>query len=234
MAKFTGVFRRVELKYLLTPEKMQVLCGVLLPRVRPDAYGRTTVCSIYFDTPDRRLIRASLERPVYKEKLRLRTYGVPEPDSPAFVELKKKFQGVVYKRRIELPYREAFGWLTGGAPPRQETQITREIEWFLAFYGSLTPAAVLCADRTAFDGERDLRITFDENIRWRDGDFDLRSGDGGAPLTAPGDTLMEIKASGGMPLWLSDALSRFGIWPTAFSKYGRAYLAASQTPIQKG
>ncbi len=233
MPKFTGVFRRVEIKYRLSPEKREALRAAVLPRVRPDEYGRTTVCSLYFDTPDRRLIRTSLEGPVYKEKLRLRTYGVPEEESHAFVELKKKFQGVVYKRRVVLPYRAAWAWLCEGSAPPEETQITREIEWFLDFYGGLEPADVLCADRLAYDGEGDLRITLDENIRWRGADLDLLYGDGGEPLLAPGETLMEIKASGGMPLWLSDALNRLEIWPTAFSKYGRAYLA-SQTLNRKG
>lgn len=233
MPKFTGVFRRVELKYLLSAAEREALREVVRGRVRPDESGRTTVCSLYFDTPDRRLIRTSLEGPVYKEKLRLRTYGVPGPESPAFVELKKKFQGVVYKRRVALPYREAWAWLCGGQTPRQETQITREIEWFLDFYGGLEPADVLCADRVAYDGEGDLRITLDENIRWRGADLDLLSGDGGAPLLSPGETLMEVKASGGMPFWFSRALSALEIRPIPFSKYGRAYLA-SQTQNRKG
>ena len=183
--------------------------------MKPDAYGRSTVCSIYFDTPDRRLVRTSLEKPVYKEKLRLRTYGVPKPDSPAFVELKKKYKGVVYKRRIMLPYAEAFRWLCGGEAPEKDSQIQSEIAWFLQFYGDLEPAAALCCDRDALYGREDdsLRVTFDEAIRWRVEDVDLLHGDGGAQLLPDGVRLMEIKAVGGMPGWLADALGELHIYP---------------------
>lgn len=234
MAKFTGVFRRVEIKYILSREQREALMQVLLPRVRPDEYGKTLVCNIYFDTPDSRLIRTSLEKPVYKEKLRLRTYGVPERDSTAFAELKKKYRGVVYKRRIALPYGEALRWLTGGGLPAEETQITREIQWFLQYYGGLAPAMALCYDRIAYDGENGLRITLDENIRWRQTTLDLLAGPAGRQLLKPGETLMELKAAGGMPLWLADALNELHIYPTSFSKYGRAYLDSIADASQSG
>ena len=225
MSRITGVFQRVEQKYLLTDAQYTTLWDVLQPYMKPDAYGRSTVCSIYFDTPDRRLVRTSLEKPVYKEKLRLRTYGVPKPDSPAFVELKKKYKGVVYKRRITLPYAEAFRWLCGGEAPEKDSQIQREIAWFLQFYGDLEPAAALCCDRDALYGREDdsLRITFDEAIRWRVEDVDLLHGDGGAQLLPDGVRLMEIKTVGGMPGWLADALGELHIYPTSYSKYGSAY-----------
>ena len=225
MSRITGVFQRVEQKYLLTDAQYTALWDVLQPYMKPDAYGRSTVCSIYFDTPDRRLVRTSLEKPVYKEKLRLRTYGVPKPDSPAFVELKKKYKGVVYKRRIMLPYAEAFRWLCGGEAPEKDSQIQSEIAWFLQFYGDLEPAAALCCDRDALYGREDdsLRVTFDEAIRWRVEDVDLLHGDGGAQLLPDGVRLMEIKAVGGMPGWLADALGELHIYPTSYSKYGSAY-----------
>lgn len=230
MPEFTDVFRRVEQKYLLDGAQYEAMRNFLAPYMRPDAFGRSTVCGIYFDTPDRRLVRASLEKPVYKEKLRLRTYGVPQAQSTAFVELKKKYKGVVYKRRAEMPYAEAYGWLCCGRPHAADSQILREIAWCLQFYGTLGPAAVLCYDRTALYGREDdgLRITFDEAIRWRGADFDLRCGDDGARLIPDGYALMEIKTTGGMPVRLSDALCAQGIYPTSFSKYGSAYRSAMQ------
>lgn len=228
MAAYTGVFKRVEKKYLLDDAQYAALRARLSGRMRVDRYGRTTICNIYFDTPTRLLVRNSIERPVYKEKLRLRTYGVPDADSPAFVELKKKFQGTVYKRRVTMPYAEAMDWLCRGAPPRGDSQITREIEWFLQFYGNLEPAAALFYDRVALYGVEDsaLRITFDEAIRWRGYDMALTGGDGGDRLLEDGAHLMEIKIAGGMPLWLSEALSALEIYPTSYSKYGTAYLSA--------
>lgn len=233
MQGITDVFRRVEQKYLLNSRQYEAIQAVVEPNMCPDAFGRSTICGIYFDTPDRRLVRTSLEKPVYKEKLRLRTYGVPQAGSPAFVELKKKYKGVVYKRRIEMPYAEAFDWLCGGLPPTADGQILQEITWFLQFYGTLEPAAVLCYDRTALYGREDkgLRITFDEAIRWRGEDFDLQHGDAGARLISDGQALMEVKTSGGMPIWLSDALCALGIYPTSFSKYGLASRSAVRTDV---
>ena len=114
MADYTGTFERVEQKYLLDSLQFEALWAVLEPYMRPDEYGRSTICNIYFDTPHYLLARLSGEKPVYKEKLRLRTYGVPKAESPSFVELKKKYQGIVYKRRIVMPYGEAYDWLVNG------------------------------------------------------------------------------------------------------------------------
>ena len=107
MAPYQSVFKRYEKKYLLQPEQAAAFRRAIEPYMRMDAYGRTTICSVYMDTPDFRLIRASLEKPLYKEKLRLRTYGIPKPYGTAFVEMKKKYKGVVYKRRVSMPYAQA-------------------------------------------------------------------------------------------------------------------------------
>lgn len=129
-----------------------------------------------------------------------------------------------------MPYAEAFDWLCRGCPPAADGQILREIAWFLQFYETLEPAAVLCYDRTALYGREDegLRVTFDEAIRWRGEALDLRCGDAGARLIRDGQALMEVKTSGGMPLWLSDALCALGVYPTSFSKYGAASRCAAR------
>lgn len=225
MADYIGVFERAEQKYLLEPAQFNALWAAFKPYVRPDAYGQSTICNIYFDTPNHLLARLSGEKPVYKEKLRLRTYGVPTDDSTAFVELKKKYKGIVYKRRITMPYQNAYDWLVNGEIPKEDGQILREIAWALQYYGDLKPAMTLCYDRTAVYSREDssLRITFDTNIRFREENTDLRAGDDGALLLTPGQTLMEIKAGGGLPTWLVCMLSRFKIYPASFSKYGAAY-----------
>lgn len=226
MAKFKGVFKRVEKKYMLSGGQYNALLKIMENYMQVDAYGLCTICNIYFDTPDSRLIRESMDKPVYKEKLRLRTYGVPDSESVSFVELKKKYKGVVYKRRVALPYEAALHWLCAGEAPQGDSQIIREIKWFLQFYEDLQPTVALFYDRVALFGREDpeLRITFDDNIRYRTAQTDLRAGSDGDPLLRDGTHLMEVKIGGGMPIWLSDALSALSIFPTSYSKYGSAYL----------
>lgn len=217
-------FERREKKYILTPEQHEALLAGMAPRLRADGYGRYTICSIYCDTDDFRLIRTSLEKPVYKEKLRLRSYSVPDSRDGVFVELKKKFRGVVYKRRTLLPAAEAAECLRRGAMPEGGDQICREIDWFLRCR-RLSPKAFIACDRTAFAGLEDpgLRVTFDTGLRWRDDALDLRAGDFGEPLTAPRQVLMEVKLPGAAPLWLARLLSETGARPASFSKYGTCY-----------
>lgn len=221
MAQLT--FERIEKKYLLTPAQLTALWDVLERYMEVDAYGQHTICNIYYDTDDYRLIRASLAKPRYKEKLRLRSYGTPTADSQVFVELKKKYEGVVYKRRTALPLAQAQAWLDGAQPP-QPDQIRREVAYFMDFYRP-RPRVFLAYDRVALSGREDpaLRLTLDANIRWRTGQLDLAAGDHGAPLSVQGMYLMEIKLPGVMPLWLAHALAALEIAPVSFSKYGCCY-----------
>ena len=217
-------FERYEKKYFLTPVQQKYLLDQMGPYVRADEYGEYTICNIYYDTDDWRLVRESIEKPVYKEKLRVRSYGVPGPDGEIFVELKKKYDGVVYKRRIITEAYEAEPFLRGLEPGSRFGQIGREIAWFQRFYQT-TPKVFIAYDRTAFAGTDDprLRITFDTNLRWRDTDLDLRLGDYGQPLLSGETVLMEVKMPGACPLWLSRLLSRSGTFPITFSKYGACY-----------
>lgn len=217
-------FKRFEKKYLLTPAQYDALLDGMRPYMQADQYGRYTICNIYYDTDNFQLIRTSLESPIYKEKLRLRSYGVPTDGQQVFVEIKKKFDHVVYKRRAVLPCAEAAAYLAGQTRPRAEDQICREIDWFLKTYQP-SPRVFIAYDRTALAGieNRDLRVTFDTNLRWREEELDLRRGDHGAPLL-PGDRiLMEIKIPGTAPVWLGHLLSESGVFPTSFSKYGTCY-----------
>ncbi len=221
-------FKRYEKKYLLDGEKYFFFYDELSQHMQPDKYGLSTICNIYFDTDNFRLVRESMERPVYKEKLRIRTYGIPGPDSEAFVEIKKKFDGVVYKRRLSMKYDDAFKWLTGKSfceMPAKKSQVGNEVNYFLSFYGNLRPSVVLCYDRVAFfDPENpELRVTIDTNIRSRKENLDLRVGDYGDLLFEKPKHLIEIKVPSKMPFWMTKMLGKYEIYPTSFSKYGRIY-----------
>lgn len=225
MTGFKQRFERLEQKYLLTDAQRSALETVLDGRFAPDEYGESRICSLYYDTAEYRLIRRSLERPPYKEKLRLRTYGVPSSGSMAFAEIKKKFRGVVYKRRIGMTYAEALRYLGRDAPPPEITQISREIDWMFELYPGLCPAMLIAYDRTALFGANDpeLRLTFDRAITWRTDDLDISHGADGQQLLPPGMCLMELKVPNTVPLWLAHELDRLRIYPTSFSKYGEAY-----------
>ena len=216
-------FQRYEKKYLMRAEQYQQLWQELSLRLRPDDYFSNTVSSVYYDTPDYDLIRHSIQKPIYKEKLRLRGYGNTHSESLVFVELKKKFKGIVYKRRIELPAHAAESWLAGGPAP-DDSQISREIDWVLHRY-ELAPKIVISCDREAWvDKENpNLRFTFDQNIRYREDELSLSCGSHGRLLLDEGSVLMEIKMPGACPLWLSELLSRMDVFPAGFSKYGKCY-----------
>ena len=216
-------FQRYEKKYLLTPDQYRAVKRGMAPFLGPDAHPRYAITNLYYDTEDYALIRASLEKPLYKEKLRLRGYGVPGTGDPVFVELKKKFDGVVYKRRVTMAQGEAARYLRGAAPG-DGSQISREIDWFLHFYQPV-PKVFLAYDREAWAGLEDpeLRITFDTALRVRSNRLDLRLGDQGVPLLDEDLVLMEVKIPGAAPLWLSRLLSENGVFPTSFSKYGMYY-----------
>lgn len=222
---YQAVFKRYELKYLITEAQKLELLRAMESRMARDAYGRTTVRNLYFDTRDFRIIRRSLEKPAYKEKLRIRSYDRPGPQSNVFVELKKKYNGVVYKRRMRLPQDRAMAWLEGTEDLGGEGQIAREIRYFLAFYRELRPKVFLSYEREAYydPAGSDFRVTFDENILCRQQELTLESDAWGTPLLPAGFCLMELKCSGGIPLWMTEVLSREKIRKTSFSKYGTAY-----------
>lgn len=216
-------FERHEKKYLLDAEQYGRMRSALESYTQPEEYPRSTILSLYYDTVDYSLIRASLEQPVYKEKLRLRSYGIPGPDDMVFVELKKKFDGVVYKRRTALPLHLARSYLAGAYQP-QDSQIVRELDFFMKRH-ILEPAAMLAYDREALAARDNaaVRITFDQNIRGRAVQPDLAKGDWGTPVLPPETVLMELKTPGAVPLWLAQLLSELKIYPAHFSKYGAFY-----------
>lgn len=222
---FQTVFRRYELKYLLTIQQKEMILRAMEPYMAPDKYDRTTIRNVYLDTEDYRLIRRSIEKPAYKEKLRLRSYGQCASDSTVFVEIKKKYDDVVYKRRLPLSAEAAADWICRGAPCPVDSQISREIQYFLNFYKELKPQVFLAYEREAYYDIHgsDFRVTFDENIRCRQTDLSLCYPVYGESILPAGMTLMELKCSAGIPLWMVKVLSREKIYKTSFSKYGTAY-----------
>jgi len=215
---------RYEKKYMLSVGQYESLLTGMQDYMKPDIYGKTTNCSLYYDTDTWELARRSIEKPVYKEKLRVRSYGVPTSGDKVFIELKKKYDGVVYKRRTVMDCEKAEEYLAGDLRYSPCTQIGNEIEYFQNRYRA-EPKVYLAYDRISFAGMDDpnLRITFDRNIRFRDYELDLRKGDFGEWLLPADKVLMEIKIPGTTPLWLVQLLSALDARPTSFSKYGTFY-----------
>lgn len=223
---FTYIFKRVEKKYLLTREQYEYLVSVISPYMAVDKYGETDIRNIYFDNSSDELIETSLLKPVYKEKLRLRSYGVPTDDSTVFFEIKKKYRGIVYKRRISMTLKEAYEYVeTGRLPTHLSGSIPAEIDYMMSRY-RLAPKAFISYSRVAWAGKDDpeLRITFDRDITSRYEDVRLESIEEGHKLLPDDMYLMEIKIPGAMPLWLAHALSEKNIFPHSFSKFGTAHI----------
>lgn len=189
-----------------------------------DSYGDYSIFNVYYDTPDFLLIRRSIEKTVYKEKLRVRSYGEANKDSEVFVELKKKYKSVVYKRRITMQEKDLAEYF-GGDCNLPETQISKEIDYFKAIYKGIEPRVFISYDREAFSGieDKDLRLTFDENILFRTDDLNLCSKNYGEKILDDNKLIMEVKVSEGIPLWLTKFLTEQKIYKGKFSKYGTAY-----------
>ena len=222
---YQNVFERYELKYFLTAPQKKALLEEMKGRMWLDQYGRTTIRNIYYDTENFRLIRNSLDHPVYKEKLRIRSYQRADLSDMVFVEIKKKYEEVVYKRRVAMPKIAAESWIDSRINIPCKNQITSEIDYFLKFYEGIEAKAFLSYEREAYSDGRDpeFRLTLDENILARDTELDLGSDIWGTKLLPDGITLMEVKIADAMPLWMSHFLSRNNINKITYSKYGTYY-----------
>ena len=221
MAK--DVFRRLETKYILSKEQYESIREALKPYMTDDEYGLSKIISIYFDTENYDLARESMEKPVYKEKVRLRCYGQATSESKVYLELKKKYQGVVYKRRIALSYAEADLYLKKGIYPDTDSQIMKEIDYFFKYYKSIRPTYIEYMRIASFcNDNRDIRITYDKDVKVKFDEGCLMNGRDAERVLDEDKYLMEIKAPGAMPLWLTKALTDNKIYPGSFSKYGAA------------
>ena len=226
------VFSRFEHKYLLDRETYEKVIKIMDEHMELDPYNKNhapyTISNIYFDTEGDALIRTSLEKPVYKEKLRLRGYGVPSQESKVYFEIKKKYKGLVNKRRTAITLSDAYSLAeTGNAPEIKDYmngQVLKEITYFLNFYKP-QPKVYLAYDRLAYfeKGNPDLRISFDTNIRTRRYNLRLEKGDFGKQLLPRELYLMEIKTALAKPLWFTSMISELDIKRRSFSKYGTEF-----------
>lgn len=228
--QYINNFRRDEKKYLLTEDEQARLLAKIGDKLREDEYFQETICSLYFDTPEHDLIIKSIDKPVYKQKVRLRSYGVPTLDDEVFLEIKVKFRGVVTKRRTKVKLREFYKFyqrLESGKKTKLKAdyvQVGRELVYLFDFY-KLCPSWIVIYDRECYcgKGNPNLRITFDKNLRSRTEVLRLEAGDDGEPYFAEKMYIMEIKALDAMPIWLVTALSELKIYPVSFTKYGNIY-----------
>lgn len=219
-----AVMKRYELKYILTERQTRDLIDRLKRHMEVDRFGLTSIASLYYDTPDYRLIRTSIEKPLFKEKIRLRSYGLATESSPVYLELKRKAYGIVYKRRVQSTIPLVNKFFAGEGDICAGGQINHEITYFRDYYRELVPACLIIYDRTAyFEPDGDLRLTIDACPRYRTERLTLDDAMDGLPLLNPGDTILELKVQQAMPLWLTEILSEGRIRKGSFSKYGEAY-----------
>lgn len=294
MAAYSSVFKRVEEKYRIGAAERAAVEAAAGGPMAVDAYGRTRITSLYLDTPERSMIARSVEKPLYKEKLRLRAYGdaagvalmgvfgagpiVREPGGlplsdgevetrvasglqapgaaaalPVFFGIKKKFKGIVYKRRLALtlpaalafvsglPYEQACArWplsdaaLAAAALSPATRQIARELEAAMDRWLPLVPSIGIACDRVAWAyrpemfQEREGDELFDSELRITFDDcleyLDChRFRSPWRPIIESSESVMEIKSAGPYPPWLVEVLSAERIYSASFTKYGNAY-----------
>ncbi|MBO1299163.1 MULTISPECIES: polyphosphate polymerase domain-containing protein [unclassified Enterococcus] len=224
--KLKNVFQRKETKYLLTTTQFHSFIEELKKQMQIDDYGLHTILSLYFDTADDRFITNSMNKPRYKEKFRVRSYGVPTDSSLVFLEIKKKVNGIVYKRRLPLTYSEYLKWLqTKDFPSENHEQIQQEVDWLFRRNPDLSPKTMIIYERMSLFGKTDpdFRVTFDQHIRFRQTNLDLAI-TGEENLVAPElGVLMEVKALGAYPLWFVELLNAYQLRKGSFSKYAETY-----------
>lgn len=215
-------FKRHEVKYLITINQYINLMNYLSDKVEKDVFYKSAIYNVYYDTDNFKLIRKSIEKPIYKEKLRIRLYDKPTLDSSVYVELKKKYDHIVYKRREKIAYKYI---LNNSFLECVETQIDKEIKYFNDFYGGLTPKMFLSYEREAyyFKTDKQIRITFDTNIKYRTENVNLLPSISDIKLLPNNFVLMELKVPFSIPYDLTKYLSSEKIFKTPFSKYGTAY-----------
>lgn len=215
-------FRRVEKKYIITRDQYLKLKEEIKDKMKEDEHGKSTICNIYFDTEQYELIRHSITKPVYKDKIRLRSYNIPTLESTIYLEIKRKCDGVVSKRRIEMTLNNFYEQLENDKA--ENSQVKKELDYYFSHY-NLKPTMFLSYYRRAYyDKEnQDFRITFDSNIIARNYDLEIEKGNFGTNILEEDKYIMEIKTLGAIPIWFVKLLDELKICPCGFSKYGEAY-----------
>lgn len=218
------IFNRIEQKYKITKQQYEKMLRLLPDNIKMDNYGMCTICNIYYDTNEYEIVKHSIDKPIYKEKIRIRSYGIPKENGLVFVEIKKKYNGIVNKRRIQLPLEEAYKYVENKEKPTNNSQTIKEINNFLEKY-KINKKTYIAYEREAFFDDNDscFRMTIDRNIRSRSYDVKLENGDYGTKLLDQNEYIMEIKENGAIPIWFVKILSELKIYPISFSKYGEIY-----------
>lgn len=226
-----NVFRRVEKKYLITENQKNAFLKLIDDYIEKDEYFESHISNIYFDNDKFDLITTSIEKPLFKAKLRLRSYDVPSLDDKVFLEIKDKYKGVVGKRRIKIKLSHFYEYLETGS--MKDEQIMREIDYYFKKY-DLHPQIFVAYDRLSYKGRdnKNIRITIDENLRSRTDDLRLELGSNGKKYFQDREYIMEIKILDAMPLWLARSLSTLKIYPTSFSKVGSIYKKLKGSEVQ--
>jgi len=224
-----NIFRRREKKYLITSEQGAVLQKLASRYTEIDQQGEYLIRDLYYDTDNWDIICKSTEKPSYKEKLRLRLYGEYNSESQGFLEMKRKLNDIVYKRRIAFPVGELKNRRVSEIVSADGSQISREINYFLQI-NPVSEKIHIAYKRTAYNGieGNGLRITFDRDIAFHlyslnDGCFGENNADSGYQILEKTQMLMEIKTTGAIPLWLTGILSENNVFPISFSKFGVCY-----------
>ncbi len=221
--EIVSVMKRYELKYVLTEEQVERFKAQILNHMMIDKYGLTTISSIYYDTPSYTLLNRSIEKPFYKEKIRLRSYGLIEKESPVFLEIKRKNDNIVYKRRITSTENRVDKFFNENEEFDNE-QISRELCAFKEKYGVLEPKYIIIYDRIAYYKDNsDVRVTLDMNPRYRVDNLNLHTSIEGIPLLNEGEAILEVKVQHSIPLWLVEILTKEKIYKSSFSKVGEAH-----------
>ncbi len=228
-----SVMKRYELKYHLNKMQVEYFKRAILEYMKIDKYGLTTISSIYFDTPNYSIINRSIEKPAYKEKIRLRSYGLAKKDTPVFLEIKRKNEKIVYKRRIVTTEDKVEQFLNN-EEVFDKKQISRELEAFKESYGVLEPKYLIIYDRIAYyQDNSDVRITLDMNPRYRVDNLNLHTSTDGIPLLEEGEAILEVKVQHSVPLWLVKILTEGKIYQTSFSKVGTAHKRELEEKVQR-
>lgn len=219
------IFRRVEKKYILNKKQYEQIMQILKKYVVQDEYGKSTICNIYFDTENYDLISHSITKPYFKDKVRLRSYNTPKKESTVFLEIKRKVDGVVGKRRIEMKLSDFYEYMQNpNLVSNKKIQIKNELDYYFKKY-NLSEKMYISYEREAYyeKGNSDFRVTFDTNVLARNYNLNLDKGNYGENILSPDKYIMEIKTLGTIPLWFVKVLDECKICPCGFSKYGEAF-----------
>ena len=217
-------FRRSEQKYILSKEQLNEIKKMLKDVFIEDEHGESTICNLYFDTEQYNLIMNSIDKPKYKDKIRLRSYNIPNLNSNIYLEIKRKYNGVTGKRRIQMNIDDYYEFINNIENQKNNSQVKKELKYYFKLY-NLKPSMFLSYDRMAFyyKENRDFRITIDKNILARDFDLEIDKGIYGTRILEEDKYIMEIKTLGVLPMWFVQYLNKLKIYPQSFSKYGEAY-----------